>query len=1383
MSITLLTKLPGGGVDLTTDFQNAVFCIAPAVAVVSVMLVVVSLQWSLRYLCRGTSVTEWVETMLLLPLVVLHLSSLIVSCRLPAHSSLGANSIATASYTLRFIASVTVFFGRLLWNSDCLLVTNIYLLVTCIADGVRVHTLWRLAKLDPPAGFALPTLQVAVIIMTAVAFLFSELCSGLKSRAARKGRRVYVDEPGSGAGGMLFLGWLWPLLQYGLKNKLVADDLKSSLPRPIAAYRLQSNNLDLFDAAFWGGAAVHFLGAMFIRILGAATLLAQPFIINGIMSFLQSNQNRSVGAWLVVSMLFNQLANSLFQAHGDQLFVQLANRVRSFLIHNVALRSFGATPPEGVDWEAASGKVLVRLSQDSAAVSGAVIMSGMIVPNVLVVGVGSYVLFKYINLAFLGPLIAVVVCLFAPMLLGGPLSRSQRKLLEAAESRIQIIKNLLSEIRIIRFSNMQQTAAQLATQSRQREIDAATTFRGVLTFVVVIATFTMSLANLAAFGGVALLPWLSFDYTVLFTSLSMIQIMIMPLLSILQMLPEFFSAFVSWKRIRDYVAKGTNEGKPVDTQCRSKEDTDGLLLYLNNFTAGWALDSTFLNHVHLSVSRQDLVVVSGAPGCGKSSFLKALLGEARITGTTRMGAKHLTYCDQVPWFIPEMTIKENILFGKELKSELYAQVVAACCLDYDFPTLPGGDETKLASNGSPLSGGQRKRVALARTLYDEAGELVLLDDIFSGLDAKTRTQVAVNMFGPHGYLQKRRAAAILCCTEAPAMLCGAANARFYQLDSGSLTVVEKVAADASTDQVSGKEAGDSPLHSESVKPTTAEPANETERVSHGVQASVSHGVQASTVEGEEASDQVRGKSFEAHRIYLMSLGALPSLIFVAILVLVRVGLDKGSSFWLSHWAGQYASSHKNINTGYYIGTGIYETYAQKQHQFAPRYALGSSSTTELRQSETIMNDIEAVDLDLPQALENLTTALGSSLGSLVVIAIGSPYAIISLVVLLPLLWLLQRIYLSSSFQLRTLHIAARAPMLEVASATVPGRLTVRALRAEKFMSQVISDKVYHALLMGYIFSSVQNWAILMLNLLNGCLATAVAGLLVGLGGSQSAGWGGLALVNTITLGQDAMLLLMWWTRFETSMASMERIFDYTHNTPQEKIVPPAAAVGDSWPERGGVELDNLSLNYAPSSGKTSLLQAFFGLINHAGGTMHIDGAELSHVESGTLRRRLVGHPQKFVANSNGSVRENLDPDGDEPDARIEEVLGQVMTAEMRVEVMSKLDSKWNDCNFSEGWQQHIGICQTLLRNSTVYVLDEPTSGMSQARHMEVMDAMLSLTAGKTVITTTHTLFGIEKFDQVIIIQDGRLLQHGSPGEMIKEEGSALNELIRADTLT
>ncbi len=80
----------------------------------------------------------------------------------------------------------------------------------------------------------------------------------------------------------------------------------------------------------------------------------------------------------------------------------------------------------------------------------------------------------------------------------------------------------------------------------------------------------MSLANLAAFGGVALLPQLRFDYSILFTSLSLIQIMLTPLLSIIQMLPDFFSAFMSWKRIRDYVTEGADEGKHADPKTERR---------------------------------------------------------------------------------------------------------------------------------------------------------------------------------------------------------------------------------------------------------------------------------------------------------------------------------------------------------------------------------------------------------------------------------------------------------------------------------------------------------------------------------------------------------------------------------------------------------------------------------------------------------------------------------------------------------------------------------------------------------------------------------------------------------------------------------------------
>lgn len=239
-------------------------------------------------------------------------------------------------------------------------------------------------------------------------------------------------------------------------------------------------------------------------------------------------------------------------------------------------------------------------------------------------------------------------------------------------------------------------------------------------------------------------------------------------------------------------------------------------------------------------------------------------------------------------------------------------------------------------------------------------------------------------------------------------------------------------------------------------------------------------------------------------------------------------------------------------------------------------------TVEQHKSETVnrfTNDIEAVDLHLPQALQNLVTAIASSVGSMVVIGIASPYTLISLPILLPLIFMLQNFYLKTSFQLRSLQVASQAPMLQMVGAILQGRVTIRAFNQEQYMARLMSDCINRGLKVGYLFRSVQVWVTLMLGLINGCLAIALAGLLIGLGGSNGIAWGGLALLNVIRLGQDAMLLLTWWTRFESSMASMDRICDYTRRTPQEQVQFPEVHVGSAWPEGGRIQLRDLSLTY------------------------------------------------------------------------------------------------------------------------------------------------------------------------------------------------------------
>ncbi|CAG8975037.1 hypothetical protein HYALB_00011700 [Hymenoscyphus albidus] len=82
-------------------------------------------------------------------------------------------------------------------------------------------------------------------------------------------------------------------------------------------------------------------------------------------------------------------------------------------------------------------------------------------------------------------------------------------------------------------------------------------------------------------------------------------------------------------------------------------------------------------------------------------------------------------------------------------------------LGIDFETLPIGDASNVGSNGITLSGGQRQRVSLARALYLQT-DLLIFDDVFSGLDANTEDQVFRRVFGLNGIIRRRHATAVLC---------------------------------------------------------------------------------------------------------------------------------------------------------------------------------------------------------------------------------------------------------------------------------------------------------------------------------------------------------------------------------------------------------------------------------------------------------------------------------------------------------------------------------------------------------------------------------------------------------------------------------------------
>jgi ATP-binding cassette subfamily C (CFTR/MRP) protein 4 len=116
----------------------------------------------------------------------------------------------------------------------------------------------------------------------------------------------------------------------------------------------------------------------------------------------------------------------------------------------------------------------------------------------------------------------------------------------------------------------------------------------------------------------------------------------------------------------------------------------------------------------------------------------------------------MLYAPQQPWVFPG-TVRENILWGRELDPIWYAKTVEGCQLVEDILTLDAGDGSMIGERGITLSGGQKARVSLARTVY-AAGSVggpcvVLLDDPFSAVDARVGRalfkEVVQGLLAPH----------------------------------------------------------------------------------------------------------------------------------------------------------------------------------------------------------------------------------------------------------------------------------------------------------------------------------------------------------------------------------------------------------------------------------------------------------------------------------------------------------------------------------------------------------------------------------------------------------------------------------------------------------
>ena len=299
------------------------------------------------------------------------------------------------------------------------------------------------------------------------------------------------------------------------------------------------------------------------------------------------------------------------------------------------------------------------------------------------------------------------------------------------------------------------------------------------------AAFTYEAININAIAEG--LFWTSYDRTLnateAFTTLAIAALISYPLMEVLSCLRRLESTMACFARIQNYlvcreshemagsIARENTLEQPMPSKPPEPQLPGSTVELAGAYIAPSENCEPILNNVTCSVNSAQVTAIIGPVASGKTTLLRAMLGEATIHhGQISRKDFNIAYCGQKPW-LRNTSIRKNIIGPGRFDPVWYEVVLNACALNHDIQQLPNRDSTVVSSYGANLSGGQKHRIvgsalfysilssllmicyqALARALYSRA-PILLLDDIFGGLDKRTAEDIHSRLFGPKGMLR------------------------------------------------------------------------------------------------------------------------------------------------------------------------------------------------------------------------------------------------------------------------------------------------------------------------------------------------------------------------------------------------------------------------------------------------------------------------------------------------------------------------------------------------------------------------------------------------------------------------------------------------------
>ncbi|MEY2373584.1 ABC transporter ATP-binding protein [Lysinibacillus capsici] len=220
-------------------------------------------------------------------------------------------------------------------------------------------------------------------------------------------------------------------------------------------------------------------------------------------------------------------------------------------------------------------------------------------------------------------------------------------------------------------------------------------------------------------------------------------------------------------------------------------------------------------------------------------------------------------------------------------------------------------------------------------------------------------------------------------------------------------------------------------------------------------------------------------------------------------------------------------------------------------------------------------------------------------------------------------------------------------------------------------------------------------------------------------------------------------------------------FSYESNKPVLKNIDFHAKAGETF-----------ALVGPTGSGKTTIINLLTRFYDVDQGEILIDGHNIEHYQMETIRQR-VGVVLQDTYLFSGTIRDNIR--FGKLDATDEEVVEAAKIANAHhfikyLPAQYETPVQAGGANLSQGQRQLIAIARAILENADILILDEATSSVDTQTEVDIQRGLQHLMQGRTSFVIAHRLKTIENADQILVIQQGEIVEQGNHQELMQQQG-------------